>query len=86
MSKPFQPNKPLTTSSIARLIQVFLYREGDTCPAAKEAERILDSDIGRNSADLQALIIEQLHELEETHRVFDGTKVDYRSRAGKEKG
>ncbi len=37
-AKPFKPTKPLTKSSLARLISIFYHREGEECPAAIAAD------------------------------------------------
>ncbi len=63
------------------LINIFRDREGPDCPATHEAARILkDPALGRDKK-LQRLILDQLKELRETHRAFDGTDFDHRSPA-----
>lgn len=85
MKKTFTPNQPLTPSSIARLISLFFYREGEECPAAKAAKEILESEIGRTDTEVQKTVLGQLHELAETHKTYWGKPYDLRSQAAKEK-
>lgn len=84
--KQFQPNKPVTPSSLARLISLFYHREGEQCPAAIAADEILSSKIGREDVGVQSAVLGQLRELEKTHQVFNGSRVDHRSKAAIREG
>lgn len=49
----FKPSKPLTQSSLARLVSLFYHREGEECPAAIAADEILKSKLGKEDAEVQ---------------------------------